>query len=198
MTSALTARYRRASQGLNAFLILTFLYSVILIINDGEALNMSKDNPMSTPVNDQQTNCDRLAPATAEPLLAVDSYASQAKGKTGVSRIIKATGYSIDGFQAAYKFEAAFRQVLWLNLLLLLAIIFLPFAIPIKMLLLISSFLSLIVELFNTGIEACVDHTSTEQHPLAKIAKDVGSAAQFLTLLLIFVLWMLSLSSLFY
>lgn len=68
-----------------------------------------------------------------------------------------------------------------------------PFAIYIKMLLLIVSFLSLIVELFNTGIEACVDHTSTEQHPLAKIAKDVGSAAQFLALLLLFVLWLMAL-----
>ena len=198
MNSALIARCRRASQGLNAFLIFTVLYSALLIINDSEALNMSKDNPISTPVNVQQINCDPLASATAMPLLAADSFASQAKGKTGVSRIIKAAGYSIDGLQAAYKFEAAFRQVLWLNVLLFIALIFLPLAIPTKMLLLISCFLSLIVELFNTGIEACVDHTSTEQHPLAKIAKDVGSAAQFLALLLMFVLWMLALSSLLY
>ncbi|MDN5560940.1 MAG: diacylglycerol kinase [Psychrobacter sp.] len=123
------------------------------------------------------------------------SYASEAKGKTGFYRIIKAAGYSLDGFKAAYKFEAAFRQVFWLNLILFTAIILCPFTISVKMLLVVASFLSLIVELINTGIEASVDHTSTAKHPLAKIAKDVGSAAQFLALLLLFILWMMALLS---
>ncbi|WP_227686649.1 diacylglycerol kinase [Psychrobacter fozii] len=123
------------------------------------------------------------------------SFASNAKGKKGLDRLLDATGYSIDGFRAAYRFEAAFRQVLWLNILLFIFIIFMPFAISIKMMLVFASFLSLIVELINTGIEASVDHTSTEQHPLAKIAKDVGSAAQFLALLLLLVLWLMALST---
>ncbi len=127
-----------------------------------------------------------------------DSFASEVKGKKGLARIIKATGYSIDGFRAAYRYEAAFRQVLWLNLILFVALIFIPFSINIKMVLVFASFLSLIVELINTGIEACVDHTSTEQHPLAKIAKDVGSAAQFLALLLLFILWLMASSNLRY
>ncbi|MBP3946087.1 MULTISPECIES: diacylglycerol kinase [unclassified Psychrobacter] len=127
----------------------------------------------------------------------MDSYASNAKGKKGLARIVKATSYSIDGFKAAYQFEAAFRQVLWLNFALLMALIFTPFDLSIKMLLIVASFLSLIVELFNTGIEASVDHASTEQHPLAKIAKDVGSAAQFLALLLLTLLWLIALSSTF-
>ena len=76
-----------------------------------------------------------------------------------------------------------------------MAIILCPFTISIKMLLVVASFLSLIVELINTGIEASVDHTSTAKHPLAKIAKDVGSAAQFLALLLLFILWMMALLS---
>lgn len=59
----------------------------------------------------------------------------------------------------------------------------------------VASFLSLIVELINTGIEASVDHTSTEQNPLAK---DVGSAAQFLALLLLFVLWLMALANLLF
>ena len=143
-----------------------------------------------------KTNPEPKIQAHEIPLLAPESYASHAKGKKGLSRIVNATGYSIDGFKAAYKYEAAFRQVFWLNLLLLIAVTFLPFAIGIKMLLVIASFLSLIVELFNTGIEASVDHTSTERHPLAKIAKDVGSAAQFLTLLLLFILWVMALSHL--
>lgn len=130
--------------------------------------------------------------------LAADSFAGHAKGKTGFYRIVKATGYSIDGFKAAYKLEAAFRQVVWLNLVLLAAVIVMPFALGIKMMLVVASFLSLIVELLNTGIEACVDHTSTAKHPLAKIAKDVGSAAQFLSLCLLMVLWVMALSVLFY
>lgn len=124
-----------------------------------------------------------------------DSFANQVKGKKGAARVLKATRYSIDGFRATYQFEAAFRQVLWLNLILMAVISVMPFAISIKMMLIVASFLSLIVELINTGIEASVDHTSTERHPLAKIAKDVGSAAQFLALLLVLILWSMALLS---
>ncbi len=134
----------------------------------------------------------------ATELLVPNSSANLAKGNKGFSRIVKATGYSIDGFKAAYKYEAAFRQVFWLNSVLFIAIILIPFDISIKMMLTITSFLSLIVELFNTGIEASVDHTSTEQHPLAKIAKDMGSAAQFLALLLLLTLWVMALWNLLY
>lgn len=142
---------------------------------------------VTKPHNDERLN---------KNVFIADSFASQAKGKKGLSRVIKAAGYSLDGFQAAYQFEAAFRQVLWLNLILLLALIFMPFANSIKMMLIIVSFLSLIVELINTGIEASVDHTSMKKHPLAKIAKDVGSAAQFLSLLLLLILWLIALSNL--
>ena len=157
---------------------------------------MSNENPIN--LGDKKMNYDTSSQETSNQLLAADSYASIAKGNKGLSRIIKAAGYSIDGFKAAYKYEAAFRQVFWLNLVLFIAIIVLPFDISIKMMLIITSFLSLIVELFNTGIEASVDHTSTEQHPLAKIAKDVGSAAQFLVLLLLFILWVMALLNLLY
>ena len=157
---------------------------------------MSNENPSN--LDDKKMNDDNSSQESSNPLLAADSYASLAKGNKGVARIIKATGYSVDGFKAAYKFEAAFRQVFWLNLVLLSAIILIPFDISIKMMLIFASFLSLIVELFNTGIEASVDHASTEQHPLAKIAKDVGSAAQFLALLLLFILWVMALWNLLY
>ena len=157
---------------------------------------MSNENPIN--LDDKKMNYDTSSQEISNPLLAVDSYASTVKGNKGLSRIIKAADYSLDGFKAAYKYEAAFRQVFWLNLVLFIAIILIPFDISIKMMLIITSFLSLIVELFNTGIEASVDHTSTEQHPLAKIAKDVGSAAQFLVLLLLFILWVIALLNLLY
>lgn len=154
---------------------------------------MNKANPIN--LENQSTSGGILSPITGKKQLLPHSYASEAKGKTGFHRIIKAAGYSLDGFKAAYKFEAAFRQVFWLNLILFTAIILCPFTISIKMLLVVASFVSLIVELINTGIEASVDHTSTANHPLAKIAKDVGSAAQFLALLLLFILWMMALLS---
>lgn len=154
---------------------------------------MNKANPIN--LENQSTSRGVLSPITGKKQLLPHSYASDAKGKTGFYRIIKAAGYSLDGFKAAYKFEAAFRQVFWLNLILFMAIILCPFTISVKMLLVVASFLSLIVELINTGIEASVDHTSTAKHPLAKIAKDVGSAAQFLALLLLFILWMMALLS---
>ncbi len=154
------------------------------------------NNLKPTALNNDHTNLDCKNHDISDNFFVEDSFASNVKGKTGLARILKAAGYSIDGFKAAYKFEAAFRQVLWLNLVLFTIITFIPFGISIKMMLMVASFLSLIVELINTGIEASVDHTSMEQHPLAKIAKDVGSAAQFLALLLLFVLWLTAISTL--
>ena len=156
-------------------------------------MNMSTLKPVT--LDNKAEHLGYKPKETSDALLVADSFASEVKGKKGLARILKATGYSIDGFKAAYKYEAAFRQVIWLNFILFVVLVFMPFAIPITMLLVIASFLSLIVELFNTGIEACVDHTSTKQHPLAKIAKDVGSAAQFLALLLLFILWSMALFS---
>ena len=102
------------------------------------------------------------------------SYASEKKGKNGIKRIINAFGYSKDGLAAAYRYESAFRQVFWLNLILIVLALFLDFGPAIKMVLVAASFISLITELFNTAVEAAVDHTSTEKHELAKRAKDAG------------------------
>lgn len=156
------------------------------------------NNSKNTALSNDHTNLDYKNQPVSDDFLVLDSFASNVKSKKGLARILKATGYSIDGFKAAYQFEAAFRQVLWLNIILFTVIIFMPFNVTVKMVLVVASFLSLIVELINTGIEASVDHTSMEQHPLAKIAKDVGSAAQFLALLLLFVLWLMALSNLLF
>ncbi|MDO4879533.1 MAG: diacylglycerol kinase [Neisseria sp.] len=121
-----------------------------------------------------------------------DSYAAQIKGKTGLRRIINACGYTRDGFKAACE-EQGFRQLLWLNIPLIALALSLSFGTAVRMMLITASFLSLIVELFNTGVEAAVDHTSLEKHPLAKRAKDVCSAAQGLALLLLALMWLLAL-----
>ena len=122
-----------------------------------------------------------------------ESYASEKKGKTGIKRIINAFGYSKDGLAAAYRYESAFRQVLWLNLILIVLTFILNFDSATKMLLIIASFVSLITELFNTAVEAAVDHTSTEKHELAKRAKDAGSAAQLLALTMLGIVWAIAL-----
>ena len=119
-------------------------------------------------------------------------YARQKKGKTGIRRIINAAGYSKDGLRAAYRHESAFRQLVWLNGLLLVLVVVLDFGPATRMMLITASFLSLIVELFNTALEAAVDHTSTARHELAKRAKDAASAAQMLALLLLAVLWFIA------
>ena len=121
------------------------------------------------------------------------SYAADKKGKSGIKRIINAFGYSKDGRAAAYRYESAFRQVLWLNLILIVLTFILNFDSATKMLLIIASFVSLITELFNTAVEAAVDHTSTEKHELAKRAKDAGSAAQLLALTMLGIVWAIAL-----
>ncbi len=103
-------------------------------------------------------------------------------GKKGIARIIAATGYSRQGFTAAFKHEAAFRQELFLLLVLAPVAIWLgedgtDYALLIGVLLLV-----LMVELLNSAVEAVVDRIGSEHHELAGRAKDIGSAAVFVAL----------------
>ena len=111
------------------------------------------------------------------------------KGKTGFKRIWNALFYSLDGFAAAFKYEDAFR----LEVLLALILIPLAFSMHIgaigKALMIASVLLVLIVELLNSALETAVDHTSLEQHPLAKRAKDIASAAVLLSIVNALIVW---------
>jgi len=113
------------------------------------------------------------------------------KGKTGIKRLINAIGYSFSGFKAAFQNEDAFRQEVFLTIVLA------PLAFYIAnnsleiVLLLFSTLLVPIVELLNSAIEATVDRISLEQHKLAKRAKDIGSAAVFLSLVNLFAVWLI-------
>ena len=118
---------------------------------------------------------------------------NELKGKRGLQRVINAAGYSKDGLAAAYRHEAAFRQLVWLHAVLLLAVWWLDVEPAVRMVLVLASFVSLIVELLNSGIEAVVDDISLEIRPLAKRAKDVGSAAQMLALTMLAILWTMAL-----
>ncbi|AUH52784.1 diacylglycerol kinase [Chromobacterium sp. ATCC 53434] len=111
------------------------------------------------------------------------------KGKTGLTRLINAFGYSLDGMKAAFRHEDAFRQLTILALILI-PLAFLIHAAPLaRAMLVASSLATLIIELLNSAIEAAVDHTSLERHPLAKRAKDMGSAAQLLGLINLATVW---------
>lgn len=120
----------------------------------------------------------------------MNSY-SPYKGKTGLKRILNATGYSISGFKAAYKNEAAFRQIVFINLILIPVSFFLDVTRSEHVLLIIVCLFAMIVELFNSAIEAVVDRVSLEKHQLSKNAKDMGSAAQFVALSIIAITWLI-------
>jgi diacylglycerol kinase (ATP) len=111
------------------------------------------------------------------------------KGRTGLARILHATGYSLAGLRAAYTGESAFRQEVWLLVIATPAAFWLGQGWVQTALLLGSLMLVLIVELLNSGIEAAIDRVSFELHDLSKRAKDLASAAVLLSLLLSAGIW---------
>lgn len=119
-----------------------------------------------------------------------DLLDSQAlKGQRGLRRILNATGYSFAGLKAAFVGEAAFRQLVMLNLLLIPVACLLDVSRAERALLIAVVLLAPLVELLNSAIEATIDRISLELHPLSKRAKDMGSAAQMLALVLISAVW---------
>lgn len=120
---------------------------------------------------------------------------SQFKGKTGLPRLMNAFGYSIEGFKAAFTHEDAFRQEVFLAIVLIPLAFYLGNSAFERALMIVSVLLVLIVELLNSAIEAAVDHTSIEKHALAKRAKDIGSAAVFLALTIVAIVWGLLLTN---
>ncbi len=116
--------------------------------------------------------------------------------KTGFSRIISACVYSIEGLKTAFQGEAAFRQEMALFLLFIPLLILLPFSLVIKLVLLTANTIVLIVELLNSAIEAVVDLVSPEYDILAKNAKDMGSAAVFLAVILASTVWLIAFTTL--
>ncbi|MCL8350601.1 diacylglycerol kinase, partial [Acinetobacter baumannii] len=119
----------------------------------------------------------------------MDSY-SHYTGNSGLNRILNATSYSISGFKAAYQNEAAFRQIVLINLVLIPVSFFLDVTRGEHALMIIVCLFAIIVELFNSAIEAVVDRVSLEKHQLSKNAKDMGSAAQFVALSIIVATWL--------
>lgn len=111
------------------------------------------------------------------------------KGKTGLRRVWNALHYSLDGLKAAYRHEDAFRQEIWLAVLLIPLALWLGESGVGKAMMVASVLLVLMVELLNSAIEATVDRISLENHRLAKRAKDIGSAAVLLSLCNVVLVW---------
>ncbi|MGA2779489.1 MAG: diacylglycerol kinase [Steroidobacteraceae bacterium] len=113
---------------------------------------------------------------------------------TGITRILRAFGYSLQGFRHAWHEEAAFRQELLLSLVVVPVGLYLGHNGVERALLVGPMLLILIVEILNSAVEAVVDRSGTERHPLAGMAKDMGSAAVLLSFILLGTVWLLILS----
>lgn len=108
---------------------------------------------------------------------------------TGFRRVINATGYSWQGLKAAFQHEAAIRQELALLVIASGVLCLLGLPILERLLMFSSVVLVLIVELINSAIEAVVDRVGAERHELSGRAKDIGSAAVMVSLLLAGLIW---------
>lgn len=107
----------------------------------------------------------------------------------GLKRIINAFKYSLKGFKSAIKYETAFRQELIMLVIAYVIVMLIDFSIYERILLLGSIGVVMIVELINSAIECVVDRIGSERHELSGRAKDYGSAAVCLSLLLTATLW---------
>jgi diacylglycerol kinase (ATP) len=123
---------------------------------------------------------------------------SEFKSKSGLRRIFAAFFYSIDGFKSAWKNEHAFRQELLLVITGSVIAMVLPVSSFEKLMMIAVLVLILVVELINSALEAVVDRVSLERHVLSKNAKDFGSAAVLLTLLIAVATWTVVLFNRFY
>ena len=111
------------------------------------------------------------------------------KGKTGVARIVQAFFNSCAGLREAWKHESAFRQEVMLALVMIPAALWVPVT-PIERALLVATvLLVIVVELLNSSVEAAIDRIGLERHSLSRRAKDIGSAAVLVALLMCAFVW---------
>ena len=107
----------------------------------------------------------------------------------GAARLFNATGYSLKGLRVALSRETAFRQEFILCVILIPLAFWWGRSATERILLITTCLVVLIVELVNSALEAVVDRIGTEHHELSGLAKDYGSAAVFISLILVLVVW---------
>ena len=113
----------------------------------------------------------------------------------GITRIINATRYSLQGLRFAWKNESAFREEVVMGFFLVIAAFFLGDNNTEIALMIGTCFFVMIVEIINSAIEAVVDRAGTEHNELAGAAKDMGSAAVMLSIGLLIMTWALLLTN---
>jgi diacylglycerol kinase (ATP) len=123
---------------------------------------------------------------------------SQFKSKSGVRRMFSALSYSIDGFKAAWRNEASFRQEMLVVVIGTITALSMKISAFEKLMLVAVLVLVLVVELINSALEAVVDRISLEPHALSKNAKDLGSAAVALAIGIALAAWSVVLFNRFY
>jgi diacylglycerol kinase (ATP) len=112
----------------------------------------------------------------------------------GFTRLLRAFGYSFQGFRHTWQEEAAFRQEVALSLVVIPAGLYFGQSGVERALLVSPMLLILVVEILNSAVEAVVDRAGMDRHPLAGMAKDMGSAAVMLSFVLLGTVWLLILS----
>lgn len=108
-----------------------------------------------------------------------------------LKHLYRATIYSFEGLKSAFQKELAFRVEVYCFMPFFLLALFLGDSGLERAVLVFCLFMVIIAELINSGIEAAIDRVSEDWHPLSKHAKDCGSAAVFITLILTLVVWCL-------
>lgn len=156
---------------------------------------MQEPHPTVTELRDNRPMPEHVStaspPALQDPPAPTPS-ANPQKDRKGINRVWHAFGYSVAGLRAGWQ-ETAFRQEAIAALVLLPAAVWLGRSWVETALLAGSVILVMIIELLNTGIETAIDRIGPEWHDLSKRAKDMGSAAVLLSLLLCAGIWVMAL-----
>ena len=157
-------------------------------------------DPFDDDPHPQANEAGAHAGTSSEPLGPDDPLAplpfNPYKGNRGLTRAWHAMKNSLAGFQVAIREESAFRQELTLAAILLPIGLSVPVEPVARVLLVGSVLLVLIVELLNSSVEAAIDRISLERHELSRRAKDLGSAAVMVALLMCLITWGLVLTPL--
>ncbi|KAB8307417.1 diacylglycerol kinase [Erwinia endophytica] len=111
--------------------------------------------------------------------------------RKGIKRLTSSINHSLAGFVNALLTEDAFRQLFIISAILLVIALFLDVTKIERLFLISSCFLLLMVELLNTAIETVIDRISLDIHPLSKRAKDLGGAAQLVTVVMTIIIWLI-------
>lgn len=132
----------------------------------------------------------------AEKSDEIDSKSKQSEltppaRKTGIPRLIAAAGYSVAGLRAAFEQEEAIRMETAAFVILAPLALWLGSSDVERVLLIGSLVLVILVELLNTAIENAIDRVGSDYHELSRVAKDIGSAAVMITMLLVLFTWSL-------